>query len=189
MHNTTLMVFSVICNINDFMKSKKDIEIFKKSHLVRFQKSSKYIVENAKRMYSEIENGYYTLTELAVYLLYNHLMGLKINLYKIKPEHIIEIMKLFTEKRKKEDLKLLKEIHKELEFKKGICDYFEMKEDGTNIAYVLTIKGRISPTFFIRNYENCLTRMKKDDIIYSVEYEQFIKIANKIKNTLQEVVA
>jgi len=190
MKNTTLLVFSVIRNIEDFVKTGKDIPVYKKSHGIRFQKSSKYYADNAKRMYNDIENGYYSLQELALFLFYRYLMGEKrVNLYKIKPEHILETMKLFTEKRRKEDLKLLKSIHTELGFKKGICDYFSMKEDGTNIAYTLTMKEKLSPTFFIRNHENCLTKLKENDIIYySEDYERFIRISLKIKNILKEVV-
>lgn len=185
MKNTTLMVFSILRNVEDFVRGKKDVDIFKKSHLVRFQKSSRYYADNSKRFYSDIENGYYTLTELALYLLYQHLMGVKrFSLYKVKPETIRETMKLFTEKRRKEDLKLLKEIHKEMGFKRSVCEYFELKEDGTNIAFILTKNERISPTFFIRNYEKCLTFMEKDDIIKSKELEQFIRIASKIKRIL-----
>lgn len=186
MANTTLLVFSVIRNIEDYIRTGKEMDLFKKSHGIRFQKSSKYYADNAKRLYNDIENGYYSLKELAVYLLYRYMIdGKKVNLYKIKPEHILEVAKLFTEKRRKEDLKLLKQIHDEIGFKKGICDYFHVKEDGTSIAYVLTKNGKISPTFFIRNYENCLTKTKKDDIInYSKEHEQFIEIAFQIKKIL-----
>lgn len=182
MENSTILVFSIFRNVEDFVRGSKDIDIFKKSHFVRFQKSSKYYAENSKRIYSDIENGYYTLKELAIFLLYQRMMGVKkFSLYKIKSETIKETMKLFTKKRIKEDLDLLMEIHKQMKFKKGICQFFELQEDGTNIAYILTKNERISPTFFIRNYEKCLTFMEKDDIIKSKELEQFIKIACKVK--------
>ena len=190
---TLLEVFSVIGNISKFIKTGKDMDLFKKAHMVQFQRSSKYMVENAKRLQNDIANGYYSLGDLATHILYSHMMGVKrLSLYKIKSEHVIETMELFTDKRRKEDLKLLKEIHSEMGFKKGICDYFMMKEDGTNIAFILTVKGRISPTFFARNHQKCLTKLRKDDIIINnKEYEQFIKIVYQIKNiliTFKEVV-
>lgn len=184
MINSTLMVFSVLLNINEFIKKKKDIDLFKKSHIIRFQKSSKYITENSKKFYNDIENGYYTLKELAIFLLYKHMMNESINLYNVKPNTIIEVMKLFTTKKLKEDLKLLSVIHKELKFKE-MKDYFEIKEDGTNIAYMLTKKSKISPIFFIRNVENVLTNIDENDIIKCNEYKQFEKIAKKIKETLK----
>jgi len=185
MKNSTLLVFSVLKNTEEFVKKGKDIDIYKMSNIFRFQKSSKFYVENAKRMYNDIENGYYTLKELAIYLMYHYLMGeKKIKLYSIKPKHITDIMKLFTTKRLKEDLNLLKAVHKQLKLK-NLSDYFHIKEDGTNIAFGLTKIGKISPVFFIRNFEKFLTNEQKDDIINSKEYEQFVKIAKKIKDTLK----
>lgn len=186
MRNTTLLaVFSVLRNVETFVKGKKDVDIFKSRHMIQYKRSSKYHVDNARRFYNDIENGYYRLNELATYLLYQYLIGLNsFSLYKIKPKMIQETMKIFTFKKVKEDLVLLKEISKELGFKKGLCDFFKMKEDGTNIAYTLTVNERISPTFFIRNYENCLTLEKENDIFISNELKQFIRIANKIKSIL-----
>jgi len=184
MVNSTLTVFSVLSNINEFIKKKKDIDLFKKSHVIRYQRSSKYIAENSKRFYNDIENGYYTLKELAIFLLYKHMMGETVNLYIVKPNIIIDAMKLFTTKKLKEDLKLLSAIHKELKFKE-IKEYFKIKEDGTNIAYMLTRKNKISPIFYIRNFENTLTEINENDIFKSKEYEQFEKIARKIKETLK----
>ena len=184
MKNSTLFVFSVIRNIDDFVKKGRNLDLFQKSHLVRFKRSSKFYTENAKRIYNDIENGYYTIKDLAIFLLYRYLMGEKrINLYKIKPKHITDTMKLFTAKRLKEDLKLLKAIHKELEFK-SIQNYFDIKEDGTNIAYILTIQGKISPVFFTRNIEKFLTK-RKENVIINTEFEQFVRIAKKIEDTFK----
>lgn len=184
MKNSTLKVFSVIRNVESFVKKNKDVDLFKCCHMIQFNKSAKFYIENSKRMFSEIENGYYTLKELAIYLLYRNMMGeSRISLYKIKPENIKETMKLFTKKRIQEDLKLISIIHKEFKFK-GLNDYFDIKEDGTNIAFDLVRKGRISPVFFIKNFEKVLTNRQKD-VIINKEYEQFKKIAKKIKETLK----
>lgn len=186
MEKSSWMVFSVIKNVYAYIKKDKDIDIFKKVNSFQFQKCSKYFLENSKRIYNEIENGYYTFHELAVYLLYKEMMDEKMNLYIINQKTVKEAMKLFTNKKIKEDLKLIKQIHKELDFKKGIVEYFDIKEDGTNIAYMLTKKGRISPIFFIRNFQKALTENNENVIIYkSSEYEQFEKIAIKIKETLK----
>jgi hypothetical protein len=183
------MVFSVIQNVFTFVRGKKDIDIFKKVNEFQFQRCSKYFIENSKKFYNDIENGYYTLHDLAIFLLYKEMIGEKMSaknkLYLINQKSVTEVMKLFTNKRLKEDLKLIKEIHKELNFKKGLKDYFEFMEDGTNIAYVLTKNGKISPIFFIRNFQKTLTESNENVIIYkNNEYKQFEKIAIKIKETL-----
>lgn len=184
MRNSTLLVFSIIKNVDDFVKKGKDQDLFKLSHIMRFKKSAKFYADNSKRMYSDIENGYYTVQQLAVFLLYRYMIdGKSVKLYGVKPEHVQEVAKMFTTKKLKEDLKLISTIHKEMKFK-GIQDYFKMKEDGTNIAYVLTKNGRISPVFFIRNLDKALTNNREDGII-NTDYEQFIRIAKKIKKTLK----
>jgi len=180
------MVYSVIRNIFTFVQKEKDVNLFKKVNYFHFQNAPKFFIENAKRIYSEIENGYYTYHELAIFLMYQYMMDGKIYLYGAKQKVVQEAMKLFTVKRLNEDLKLLKQIHKELKFKRGLKDYFEMKEDGTNIAYILTKKGKISPIFFIRNFDKPLTNKNENVIIdVSSEYKQFQRIAKKIKETLK----
>ena len=186
MEKSVWMIFSVIRNVYSFVNKEKNIDLFKKVNHFNFQRGSKFFIENAKRIYNDTENGYYTYHELAVYILYQFMIDRKINLFGIKQKTVKEVMKLFTVKRLNEDLKLLKQIHKELKFKRGIKDYFEIKEDGTNIAYILTKKRKISPIFFIRNFEKALTNQNENVIInVSKEYEQFKKIAKKIKETLK----
>ena len=186
MEKSTWMVYSIISNVYTFLYKGHEIDFFKKAHIAQFKKAHKFFVVNAKRIYNDIENGYYTYHDLIVHLLFQHMMGERMNLYRIKPKTIRETMKLFTHKQFKEDLKLLQQIHTELKFKKGIKDYFDIKEDGTNIAYILTKKRRISPIFFIRNFEKNLTNRKENVIIgVSKEYEQFQRIAKKIKETLK----
>lgn len=186
MESSTLLVYSVIKNVYTFVEKEKDINLFKKVNFFNFQRAPKFFVQNSKRIYSEIENGYYTYHELAIYLLHQYMINGKLNLYGTKHNNIKESMKLFTVKRLKEDLKFLKQVHKQLNFKRGIKDYFEIKEDGTNIAYILTKKERISPIFFIRNFDKALTNSNENVIInVSKEYEQFKRIAKKIKETLK----
>jgi len=185
MEKSSWMVFSVIRNVQSFVKKDKDIDLFKKVSWFAFDKSSKYYLENSKQIYNDIENGYYTFHELAIYLLYKFMIGeKKFTLYEIRQKNVKEVMKLFTVKRLHEDLKLIKQIHKELNFKRGIKEYFELKEDGTNIAYILTKNQKISPVFFIRNFEKTLTN-RKEDVIINIEFEQFQRIAKKIKETLK----
>jgi len=187
MEKSTLMVYSVIQNVYTFVQRDKDIDLFKKVYYIKFQKAPKLFFENSKRIYSEIENGYYTYHELAIFVLYRCMMGeKKINWYGIRQKTVREAMKLFTVQRLNEDLKIIKQIHKELNFKRGLKEYFEIKEDGTNIAYILTKKERISPIFFIRNFDKALTNQNENVIINtSREYKQFQRIAKKIKETLK----
>lgn len=176
------MVFSVACNCSDFIKKNKDVDLFKRSHHIRYERSSSFFKDNSKRIYNEIENCYYTLNEFAVFLLYNEIVKDKLPINKIRSDIIIETMKLFTNKKLKEDLTLLSEIYKQLKFK-SINDYFKIREDGLNIAYHLIITKKISPIFYLRNLEKALLLTEKNDIM-NCELMKFIRIAEKIKNTL-----
>jgi hypothetical protein len=187
MKNSTLVIFSIIKNIENFIKEipkGKDVDIFKTSHIIVYKKSSKFYTENSKRIYSDIENGYYSLKDFIIFLLYKNMMGEKVNFYKIKSKEIINDVELFTKKRLNKDLELLKVVYEKLNFK-GIEDYFHIKEDGTNIIYVLIKTKKISPIFFIRNFEKFLTNEIKNDIIKNKEFKQFVMIALKIKETLK----
>lgn len=179
MVNSSLSVFSLIKNVENFVKGK-DIEIFKMSNIAYFKRSRKIYIENSKRIYNDIENNYYSQLELVKYLLYRYMFEKYVNPYSIKAKDIKETMKLFAKEKLNEDMELLKEIALEFKFK-GVCNFFELKEDGTNIAYILTKNKRISPIFFIKNNNKCLTYYEKNDIIKCKDYERFERIANKIK--------
>lgn len=185
MEKSTWMVFSVIKNIYTFVKKNKEVNLFEKVNYFNFKRASRFFIENSKRIYNEIENGYYTYHELALYILYQYMITNSFKLYDVKQKTVKEVMKLFTTKNYQEDLKIIEQIHKKLKFKRGLKDYFEIREDGTNIAYMLTKKKQISPIFFIRNCEISLTEPNENVIILSREYKQFNRIAKKIKETLK----
>ena len=180
MINSALMVFSIINNINDYIKKDNNIDIFKKNYIKRFENAPSYFLENSKRIYNEIENGYYTLIDLGVFLLYYNMINKKFTLYDVKFKNVKKVNELFSLQRLKNDLELLKNIQIELKFKNLINDIFKINEDGTSIIYHLTITEKISPVIFIRNFQYVLTN-EKEDVIINNEYKRFEKIANIIK--------
>lgn len=177
---STLRVFSVIVNTKNFVKGNKDIDILRLLSMSAFRKAPKFYAISSKRIYSEISNGYYTIYDLSIFLLYQYMMGkTSIKLGEVNQKNMKEFKEMISDKRYKEDLNLMKEIYKSLNFK-SMKDFFDIKEDGTNIVFQLTRKGHISPRFFIKNM---LTKNDKNDTINNREYELFEKIANKIRET------
>lgn len=178
--SSTLRVFSVIVNTKNFVKGKKDIDIFKLLSMNAFKKAPKFYAISSKRIYSEISNGYYNIYDLAMFLLYQYMMGkTSIKLNDVNYKNMKEFKEMLSDKRYKEDLNLLKEVYKSLKFK-SMKDFFNIKEDGTNVVFELTRKNHISPRFFIKNM---LTSKEEDVTINNKDYNLFKKIANKMKET------
>ncbi|MFW6172596.1 MAG: hypothetical protein ACOC5T_02525 [Elusimicrobiota bacterium] len=177
---STLRVFSVIVNTKNFVKGKKDIDIFKLLSMTAFRKAPKFYAISSKRIYSEISNGYYSICDLAIFLLYQYMMGkTSIKLGEVNYKNLKDFKEMISDKRYNEDLHLLREVYKSLNFK-SMKEFFDIKEDGTNVVFELTKKKHISPRFFIKNM---LTKNDEYDTINNREYELFKRIANKIKET------
>jgi hypothetical protein len=92
-------------------------------------------------------------------------------------------MKNFTNKNLLINKNTIKEISQEMNFK-NINEFFEIKEDGTNIIYSLTKKNLISSVFFINFCEKILTN-RKENVILNKEMERFERVSVKINKLLK----
>jgi hypothetical protein len=180
MNNSSFYIFSIIRNVENFIKKNVDKDFKILVNRFMFIKARPYHIENCKRIYNEIENNYYNHDDMIFFMLYRYMMEDKCHLGQINRKNLAEFKKLISKSKTKEDMEFLKSIYKEMEFK-SLDDFFELKEDGTNVAYMLTKKGYISPVFFIKNAKKLLTNDCDHVIFKCKEYAKFERIAYKIK--------
>lgn len=188
--NSSHKVFSVIKNLERFTKTKKQKEI-KKSKIFkeviievynRIQNTS--YGKTYKKVYNDIENGYYTYDDMIIYFLYKSIIN-KFKITDLTYKHIKEVRKLFTEKQAHIDLLFIINISKQLKIK-SLRDFFKINVDGENIIYNLIKNKDISPIFYLQYYKKFLTNNEENNILKSNEFSHFEKLINTIFNIIKE---
>lgn len=182
MTNSSAYIYAIITNVNDFVKSGKNVKILDVNitkMICRFKKAKPYFIKICKKIYNDIENSYYTHWELALYLLYQRVFEAKLKVQNINKDSVKHVRKLFT----KEQLLKDKEIVQHAMKKRGINEIdelFKILEDGESIVYKLIRQKIITPIYFLR-YQG-LTNDQKNSILVNEEYKRFVRIVDKIYN-------
>lgn len=119
MLNSSYAIFSIIKNVEKIIyknKTVNDIEsIYQYVPEEQFQRTSKYYLDNCKRIYNEVENCYYSHTDLVIAMAYVSMMTNKrIVLYSLKSKNIINIKKIFSNDQLKRDKQFIIDINKSL---------------------------------------------------------------------------
>lgn len=180
--NSTRWVFSIIHNVKKRIKDGKT-PIYRICTTIHFNKSiekDSYVVQCAKRIFNDIENGYYSLEDFVIALCYEYIWNNNVNLTQIKKEKIQLIKKLFTKEQLEKDKKFILELNKRVKLK-GIKEYLKVNEKGTSIIYELIKNRKISPIFFLFVKRKGLTEEKKN-VILNEEYLRFIRITTIIND-------
>ena len=180
MKNSSYLVFSVYQNTKTVIeKQKYKNEIMKTVHRGWYNKTKPYTVNHCKRIFNEIENGYYTYDDMIIHMLTESLFNTKaIVISKITEKSVKKTLKLYTKKRLKIDKEFIKKVNIDVGLT-SLKDFFEINEDGENLIYTLTNKEFISPAFYAQYGKKYLTRSIENTILLSKEYERF-ELTNNI---------
>lgn len=183
--NSPRLIFSIIRNVDLWVNKDKDINLLTLVHPIHFERIKEYYKIHCNRLFNELENNYFRVKDLIVYLLYCYIFEEKINLNDIVYKKINDVSKLFTLKQLEEDKQFIINLQKELKLKNGIQEYFTFLNDGNNIIYNLIKKKYISPIFFMKYSDKLLTKEKENNIFVSNEFKRFKKISEKIKTIIK----
>lgn len=180
MNSSSLLVFSIIQNVKKFVEKEKDLDLFKMQSAVWFDKSSDFTKRHCKRIYNEIENAYYSYNDLVIFLLYELIFFDKNHVKLITEKDINITSKLFTEEQLEKDQEFLIQLNDKIKLT-DIADYFKINRNGGNIIYEkLILNKNVSPYFYIE----CQNLVSREEEKESEELKKFIRIINKIKETL-----
>lgn len=180
---STFYVYSIISNLNDYVKKGKNCLIFTNVHVNRYKNANPGVIKHCKRIYNDLENHYYTEVDLAIAVLHKHIMDGMCYIPTLRAKTILNIKKVYSINQLKIDEKVLKDVYKSMEFNDP-CKFFEIHEDGTNLVYTLTKKGIISPTFSVKYLRKLLTN-KDENVILCNEYKTFVHVVTKIEQILK----
>lgn len=174
---TSFDVFSLFYNAKLICRSGKNINLNKPVHFLIYDRTKEYLRIKYKKVWNEIENGFYTFDQLKLYILYEYLFNKSFGIININKEEIKNIQEVFSEKRFKTDKEILKSIKEEYKLK-NIKSLFDSTEEGESVAYDLTKKKILSPMIFI----NCIDKLKDDN-----KNKEYIRFKNVIRIIKQEL--
>jgi hypothetical protein len=191
MENSSRLVFSVVKNLESLCKrvSKKKVDydiknLFKSFSNVGYSKVKESNKTFCARIYSDIENNYYSYKDLIIYCVYKSIFGETFGLYNINRKSIHNVKKLFSKKRLKEDKEFIKKVNEKLKIKK-LKEYFDINLDGENIAYSLVKDKVISPIFYLQYYKKYLTNLSENHIFKDDNFCRFERLINLIFKTFK----
>lgn len=179
MQSSVLRVYSIIFNIVNIVKKKRNIKIDVLVYKGQFEKVREYYKIHCKRIFNEIENSFYSYKDLKLFVLYSYLFVKWPNIKNINKKNIKEVKLLFSKNRLEEDKKYFLEINKRVKLN-DLEKYFIIKE-GVSIVYNLIKKKLLSPIFWIK-YSSIVDNFEGE----SIEHKYFRRICNLIKSILTE---
>lgn len=195
--NSSHLAFSVVKNLETFSNIKK-FKPFDKSKLLRFVNIAGYnrVRNNQygkvyKKIYNDIENGYYTYDDLMIFYIYKLIFSNVVKIPEISQKNIKEIKKLFTEKQLKADKEFILDIKKELELKNeleisNVKYFFDINVNGENIIYSLIKSKHVSPNFYLQYYKRYLTKNEENNIFKNEDFIRFEKLINILNIIIME---
>lgn len=153
MKNSVLLIFSIFKNIENFEKNKNDCDLTELKSEFWFKRSPNYFKIFYKKIYNDIENSFYTIDDLMIFLLCNLLLEKKINIKNINYETITKNKKCLTKNQliydKKFILKLMEKLNVDLHFllkhTNGGCILYDqlIKKEKISIMFILYLTNHI----------------------------------------------
>jgi len=184
MNLSSHLVFSIIKNTQKMIKTSKDLDVFKLVFIDWYSKSPEFIIQICKKLYNDLENGYYEPKDIAIFILYDSIFNDVFKYSSLTKENILKVKNIFTKKQLEKDKQFILDVNKKLKLNDPLKELFEIKEDGNSIIYELIMKEYITIIFYIYFQKKVLTEIPKD-VIFSTEYNKFQFVNNKIINLIK----
>jgi hypothetical protein len=188
--NSVLQICSLILNLKTvFEKNRKVKYIHRNIGKVPYERSHEYSQRHYKRIYNDIENGFYSYEDLWNFICVYYLFEDKLKLSDIQDNAVKDASYILSNDRYVKDADIMNNAIATFDTSSASLSYdilFEPNDIGTSYAYELVIEGVISPIFFIKNlvfYEKNRKVSKE-----SKEYSKFVKKIYYITYILNEAV-
>jgi hypothetical protein len=121
-----------------------------------FNNTPKFIKDQCYRVYNEIENSFYSYSDVVAFLIYESLWHDDVKLPEVNSESINNFKALFTDVQLLKDRRMIDKINKQANLK-DIKEYFYIRENGESLIYRLCMQKIVSIYFFAYYANSCLT--------------------------------
>ncbi len=184
-NDTVIDIFSLFYNLKNIIEKDKMInDQVIDGYLLSlvFNRTKEHVKYQYKKVWNDLENGFYNYRELKLYLLYQYFIGKKPFIAKIERDKVKEISQKFSKEQWETDKQVIKQICKRIN-KKNIKEFLEIKkEDETYVVHELIEKNLIGPLVFI-NYYDKLENLQEND-----KLKKIIKIIKQELNKNKEEI-
>ena len=143
-------IFSVYVNCKSVCDKVKYTDLDKRVYKGRWEKSAKFITQKCTEIWNDIQNSFYSLDDVKVYILHGFLFNQKFGWKEINNNDIKETISKYDKAQFIIDKQTILEISKKILEIKDINDYFCVNEDGESFIYDLIINRYVNPIFYIR---------------------------------------
>lgn len=145
-------------------------------------RGKKFISDQCKRMFNEIENGWYSHSDIIFYVLNQYMLGKKFDYGSIRAEAISETRSWYTEKQFEIDTLYMVAVQKESDIS-NLIDFFLPTECGEPYIYPLITQGLVKPRYYMKMKLILLTDEVENNFLFSRsdKYRRFEKISDLIR--------
>ena len=180
MKGTKLKVFSILQNCNTLMTKQTDMVLNTVVSGMWFERSPGFVKEHCKRIWNEIENGFYEYDELTIHAIWiQWLTGKRVKMSDINRKSVDLTMDLFTTKRYKIDQQFIVDMNEQVQLD-NIQAYFKINVSGRCLVYSLVRECHISPIFFIKLYKKSQPETKIEKSKECLRFEFTMKKLEKL---------
>lgn len=182
MNVTSLLVLSIVININSHLKRKVknlNLNLFKSVGVICYKHQNEFCINSCKRIYNDIANKFYTINDFIIAYIdtlifqeNNYIKLSKINLKKVKKS-----VDFYSKNRLYLDRVRIKSINSTIKHKNLAC-YFDIKLDGNSAIYEL-IKHEeryISPLFYAKYVDKLDINIENEKSKELIRFEKLIQL-------------
>ena len=175
--NSVVQICSLILNCKTlFERNRRVKNVHRSVGIIPLSKSTEYSKRHYKRIYNDVENGFYSYEDLTAFIGLYYLWEPRIKLHDITDDSVKGASYILSTERYNEDVEIVNNALVAFDTSGVVQNYdilFETNDIGTCYAYELIIEGIISPVFFLKNLK-LLEKLREEDL-ESDEYRNFIK--------------
>jgi hypothetical protein len=145
-------------------------------------RGKKFIADQCKRMFNEIENGWYSHSDIIFYVLNQFLLGKKFDYGSIRADVITETRSWYSNEQFEKDVLYIAAILKESNLPKTV-DLFIPTECGEPFIYPLVMQGLVKPRYYMNIKLILLTDDVENNFLFSKsdKYKRFERISDLIR--------
>lgn len=175
MNVTPLYFYSLINNISKFVKRGIPENLEQTCYFLQYERQKPFLKELHKKIWNDYENGFFTLVEFKIYLLYKHLTCKSFFVNSVNTGEVKNTYKLFSDEQWKKDQDIILGICNNINIK-NIKDFLSIKmEDGCDKVEILVKEEKISPIILVKYSDKINFKEPKNKLII-----------NKIKQILKD---
>lgn len=175
--NSVIQICSLMLNLkNVFEKDRKVKNINRSVGKIPYERSTEFSQKLYKRIYNDIENGFYSYKDLFTFIVIYYLWEDKLNYKDINDKNVKDASYILSNDRYVMDIDIMNKAIMAFDTSGATPSFdilFKPNDIGTSYAYELIVEGVISPIFFIKNisfYEKNRNKAKESEV-----YSKFVK--------------